>query len=191
MRQVADRRWWSSSRRPRPQALPPRSAIALFPVRLDGTTTEVEDELVSAGSRRIVVLPADFAAGSAAARRRRSRSSSTAAIPTPRLGAELRRRASGQLAAAGGRSPRAARPAGRTRDRGRATRSGSTREIDSRNFLVPGSIAIVMTLIGTLLTALVVAREWERGTMEALMATPVRRGRASCSASWCPTSCSA
>jgi ABC-2 type transport system permease protein len=46
-------------------------------------------------------------------------------------------------------------------------------ELTSRFFLVPGSIAIVMALIGTLLTALVVAREWERGTMEALMATPV------------------
>ena len=46
-------------------------------------------------------------------------------------------------------------------------------EINSRNFLIPGAIAIIMTLIGTLLTALVVAREWERGTMEALMATPV------------------
>lgn len=43
----------------------------------------------------------------------------------------------------------------------------------SRYFLVPGSVAIVMALIGTLLTALVVAREWERGTMEAMMATPV------------------
>lgn len=48
-------------------------------------------------------------------------------------------------------------------------------EVDSRNFLVPGSIAIVMTLIGTLLTSLVVAREWERGTMEALLATPADR----------------
>jgi len=46
--------------------------------------------------------------------------------------------------------------------------------LQSRFFLVPGSIAIVMTMIGTLLTALVVAREWERGTMEALLATPVR-----------------
>ncbi len=46
-------------------------------------------------------------------------------------------------------------------------------ELASRYFLVPGSMAIVMTLIGTLLTALVVAREWERGTMEAMMATPV------------------
>jgi len=45
--------------------------------------------------------------------------------------------------------------------------------LKSRNFLVPGSLAIIMTLIGTTLTALVIAREWERGTMEALMATPV------------------
>jgi len=34
-------------------------------------------------------------------------------------------------------------------------------------------VAIIITLIGTLLTSLVVAREWERGTMEALLATPV------------------
>jgi ABC-2 type transport system permease protein len=43
----------------------------------------------------------------------------------------------------------------------------------SRDYLVPGLIAVIMTLIGALLTAMVVAREWERGTMEALMATPV------------------
>ncbi len=46
-------------------------------------------------------------------------------------------------------------------------------EVSSRNFLVPGLIAVIMTLIGALLTALVMAREWERGTMEALMVTPV------------------
>ncbi len=46
-------------------------------------------------------------------------------------------------------------------------------QLESRNFLIPGSLAIIMTLIGTLLTALVVAREWERGTMEAMMSTPV------------------
>jgi ABC-2 type transport system permease protein len=44
----------------------------------------------------------------------------------------------------------------------------------SRDFLVPGLLAVIMTLIGALLTALVVAREWERGTMEALLVTPVR-----------------
>ncbi len=41
---------------------------------------------------------------------------------------------------------------------------------------LPGAVAIVLTLIGTLLTSLVVAREWERGTMEALLATPVGPG---------------
>jgi drug efflux transport system permease protein len=46
-------------------------------------------------------------------------------------------------------------------------------EVRSRDFLVPGLIAVIMTLIGALLTAMVVAREWERGTMEALMVTPV------------------
>lgn len=46
-------------------------------------------------------------------------------------------------------------------------------EISSRYFLIPGSIAVVMTLIATLLTALVVAREWEKGTMECLMVTPI------------------
>ncbi len=46
-------------------------------------------------------------------------------------------------------------------------------ELRSRNFLVPGLVAIIMTLIGALLTAMVMAREWERGTMEALLVTPV------------------
>ncbi|HYA65413.1 MAG TPA: ABC transporter permease [Burkholderiaceae bacterium] len=45
----------------------------------------------------------------------------------------------------------------------------------SRYFLVPGSIVLIMTVIGALLTSLVVAREWERGTMEALLSTPITR----------------
>jgi ABC-2 type transport system permease protein len=46
--------------------------------------------------------------------------------------------------------------------------------VNSRHFLVPGLIAIIMTLIGAMLTSMVVAREWERGTMEVLMVTPIR-----------------
>ena len=46
-------------------------------------------------------------------------------------------------------------------------------ELESRRFLVPGSMSLIMMMIGSLLTALVVSREWERGTMEALLATPV------------------
>jgi ABC-2 type transport system permease protein len=44
--------------------------------------------------------------------------------------------------------------------------------ITSRYFLIPGSIVIIMTMIGTLLTSLVIAREWEKGTMEVMMSTP-------------------
>ena len=43
----------------------------------------------------------------------------------------------------------------------------------SHHYLIPGAIGIILTLVGALLTALVVAREWERGTMEALLATPI------------------
>jgi len=45
-------------------------------------------------------------------------------------------------------------------------------ELESRRALIPGAIAIVMTIIGTMLTTLVGAREWERGTMEAVLSTP-------------------
>ena len=45
----------------------------------------------------------------------------------------------------------------------------------SRNFLLPGSISVIMTIVGALLTSLVIAREWERGTMESLLSTPVTR----------------
>ncbi len=45
---------------------------------------------------------------------------------------------------------------------------------ESRYFLVPGLLVLVMTLIGGLLTAMVMAREWERGTLEALFVSPVR-----------------
>lgn len=46
-------------------------------------------------------------------------------------------------------------------------------EVKSRNFIVPGLIALIMSLIGALLTALVIAREWERGTLETMLVTPV------------------
>lgn len=71
----------------------------------------------------------------------------------------------------------------RATDQGLATQSVTTLEprywfnptTVSRNFLVPGSISVIMTVIGALLTSLVVAREWERGTMEALLSTSVTR----------------
>lgn len=46
-------------------------------------------------------------------------------------------------------------------------------DLESKAFIVPGVVAIVMAVIGTFLTSLTVAREWERGTMEQLISTPV------------------
>lgn len=48
------------------------------------------------------------------------------------------------------------------------------REVRSKNFLVTGLIAVIMTLIGSLLTAMVMTREWERGTIETLLVTPIK-----------------
>ncbi len=47
--------------------------------------------------------------------------------------------------------------------------------LESRNMIVPGLVAVIMSIIASMLTALTIAREWERGTMEQLAATPVHR----------------
>ncbi len=47
-------------------------------------------------------------------------------------------------------------------------------ELESRNFIVPGLIAVIMMVITALLSSLTIAREWERGTMEQLIATPIK-----------------
>jgi ABC-2 type transport system permease protein len=47
-------------------------------------------------------------------------------------------------------------------------------DLKSRNFIIPGLIAVIMGLIAGLLTSLTVAREWEGGTMEQLISTPVK-----------------
>ena len=47
-------------------------------------------------------------------------------------------------------------------------------DLDSRNYLIPGLIAVILLVIATMLTSLTVAREWERGTMEQLISTPVK-----------------
>ncbi|MBI4470405.1 MAG: ABC transporter permease [Acidobacteria bacterium] len=47
-------------------------------------------------------------------------------------------------------------------------------ELKSRNYIVPGLIAVILMIIASLLTSLTIAREWETGTMEQLLSTPVR-----------------
>jgi len=49
-------------------------------------------------------------------------------------------------------------------------------DMQSRNFIIPGLIAIIMMVIAALLTSLTVAREWENGTMEQLISTPIKSG---------------
>ena len=46
--------------------------------------------------------------------------------------------------------------------------------LDSRNFIIPGVVAIILALVGAQLTSLTISREWERGTMEQLISTPVK-----------------
>jgi ABC-2 type transport system permease protein len=53
------------------------------------------------------------------------------------------------------------------------TRTWYNENLESSAFIVPGVLAVVMSVIGTFLTSLTVAREWERGTMEQLVSTPV------------------
>jgi ABC-2 type transport system permease protein len=55
------------------------------------------------------------------------------------------------------------------------TRVWYTPTLESRHMIVPGLIAVIMSIIAAMLTALTIAREWERGTMEQLAATPVHR----------------
>lgn len=47
-------------------------------------------------------------------------------------------------------------------------------DLESKNYIIPGLIAVIMMVIAALLTSLTIAREWERGTMEQLIATPIK-----------------
>jgi ABC-2 type transport system permease protein len=56
-----------------------------------------------------------------------------------------------------------------------ATRVWYNPSLESRNMVVPGLVAVILSILAALLTALTIAREWERGTMEQLVSTPVTR----------------
>jgi ABC-2 type transport system permease protein len=56
------------------------------------------------------------------------------------------------------------------------TRIWFNEELESKNYFIPGLVAVIMSIIGVLLTGQVIAREWEKGTMELLISTPVRKG---------------
>jgi ABC-2 type transport system permease protein len=49
-------------------------------------------------------------------------------------------------------------------------------DLESKNYFVPGLVAVIISIIGVILTGQVIVREWEKGTMELLISTPVRKG---------------
>lgn len=55
------------------------------------------------------------------------------------------------------------------------TRFWFNEELESKNFIIPGLIVVIITMVGALLTALTIVREVERGSMESLLATPLRK----------------
>nr|WP_068468588.1 ABC transporter permease [Candidatus Protochlamydia phocaeensis] len=142
-----------------------------FDVRLARDSRQVVDDLIRGSIRGIVVIPSYFSSF-------RQRPSSIAPIQVIADGSEPNTASFAQNYVLGAWQNWLQQQQISEHLQGLALVRAQPRfwyneELESRNFLIPGSLAIIMTLIGTLLTALVVAREWERGTMEAMMATPV------------------
>ena len=140
-----------------------------FEVTMARTVASVRDRMVGGDIRAMIVIPQDFSDGFA---------SGTA--PPIQIVTDGSQPNTAGFAANYGEGVRATWAAQQAETPARAgppiqiaPRYWYNPGLRSRYFLVPGSIAIVMTMIGTLLTALVIAREWERGTMEAMMATPI------------------
>lgn len=143
---------------------------ALFSIRTERARHGLEDDLVAGRIDGIVVLPANFTAQ--AARGDRAPIQIIVDGSDPNKATLVRNYLQGTWAnwlgqEAIARGDRLAVPLSVE------PRVWFNPEVSSHHYLVPGSIAIILMLIGALLTALVVAREWERGTMEALLATPV------------------
>ncbi|MGB9629472.1 MAG: ABC transporter permease, partial [Thermodesulfobacteriota bacterium] len=55
------------------------------------------------------------------------------------------------------------------------TRIWFNEELESKNYFIPGLVAVIISIIGVLLTGQVIVREWEKGTMELLISTPVQK----------------
>jgi ABC-2 type transport system permease protein len=141
-----------------------------FDVTTANSVAPLKSTLVSGRIRGIVVIPLDFG---------REVADGGGSIQVIADGSIPN---TASFAAAYADGVRATWAAGRADERGQGGAAPAVQVVDrfwfnpeltSRFFLVPGAMAIVLTMIGTLLTALVIAREWERGTMEAIMATPI------------------
>ena len=154
------------------------SGLALSPYVspvLVGSMVDAERLMRAHDVDAIVRIPGDFAARLAAADARvqlivQGTDTTTAGAAQAYVGGAFARWAARQADREGGKASALA-PAGNVVVEPRLWfNEGNT----STWYLVPGLVVLVMTLVGAFLTSLVVAREWERGTLEALFVTPVR-----------------
>ncbi|MDR0354352.1 MAG: ABC transporter permease [Deltaproteobacteria bacterium] len=135
---------------------------------------EFEADLIAGRLKGLAVVPADFgrkrAVGQASAIQivTDGTEANTAALVRSYIQTTIAQWEAGQLLEQGRRpnSPISLEP-----------RAWFNPELTSRNFLLPGAIAVILTITGVILTALVIAREWERGTMESLMSAPASVGQ--------------
>ena len=111
--------------------------------------------------------PGRSGAGAGACRRHRRQHRQRAHGLRAGRGAGLLNRRSARLAA----GARASIQAGA--HRASHTRTWYNEDLESSAFIIPGVLALVMSVIGAFLTSLTIAREWERGSMEQLISTPV------------------
>lgn len=144
---------------------------AYFDTQIRYSREQVEDELIASKIRGFIVIPQDFT--------KRIRANETATIQIIADGSETNTASFVESYAEGvianwSRDIRSQLVIPAVGSVVTQTRVWFNPELKSRDVLLPGSLAVTMALIGTLLTALVVAREWERGTMEAILATPIR-----------------
>lgn len=136
------------------------------------TTDEADGHLVRGRVRGVLTIPPGYGSGVHSGRTTTLQflldgsDANTATIAQNYADAILARYAAGLLTASGGAFVLPVRLEGRT---------WYNPTLESRHMIVPGLVAVIMSIIAAMLTALTIAREWERGTMEQLSATPVRR----------------
>lgn len=133
---------------------------------------DARDELVAGRLRAIIVIPQDFSRTVARRAPATVQLITDGSVPNTAAFADGHARALVRAWSAAEADERgAARPGSGVQALRIVPHYVYNATLKSRYFLVPGAIAIVMAMIGSMLTALVVAREWERATMEALLAT--------------------
>jgi len=168
---------WDQSRTPESRELVSRfEGSRYFDVRLRaGRYSEVEAAIEEGSVLAALVVPRDFTARLAGGRGAPVQflldgsDSNTATIALGYAEAAVRGysrdvavRAAGVSAQGPARDPLEVRP-----------RVWFNADLESKNYIVPGLIAVIMMVIAAMLTSLTVAREWEQGTMEQLISTPV------------------